>query len=486
MEKFQIEAITNKLKKAINLAITNNKYEDSLSLISLCAQILYQTNIEYYDVDLENNLKLLSTRLARDVNEYQHEDTIVFYDSFGLDNRGLAQIYLKALCPYNNVIYITYNDRLDYIPQIKKILSQNNSELKVIDRKKMNKVEQIKALEQIVLHYCPKVFFFYSVPDDVVATTVLYMYENRMQRYQINLTDHAFWLGAGCIDKCIEFRDYGASISVEYRGISEKNIVMIPYYPLIDTEKSFEGFPFEKKERKVIFSGGALYKTLSRDNLYYLTIDKILTQVPDTCFWYAGSGDDSKIQELKRKYPDRVFFTEERKDLYQLLVNCDLYYSTYPICGGLMFQYAAIAGKIPLTLKNNEITDDFLLNQKDLMVEFDSPEDLISECSRLLTDSVYYDVRSKEMINSVISPKRFDYIVNQLVDNKIKSGNYNFYQIDVDKFRRLYLDRFTEQNLNQILIRNNKDIYLVFRLMPIRVIKALFLKLAKRMRGKIK
>ena len=186
----------------------------------------------------------------------------------------------------------------------------------------------------------------------------------------------------------------------------------------------------EKKDKtKVIFSGGALYKTFSGDNLFYTTIDDILSQEKNVYFWYAGNGDDSKIKVLKEKFPKRVFFTKERKDLYQLLCNCDVYYSTYPICGGLMFQYAAIAGKVPLTLKNSEITDGFLLKQKDLHIEFLSPDDLKEECIHLLTDEVYCKNRSEEMKCAVISKEKFDSLVKQLVlrnieKNDIEMGSY--------------------------------------------------------------
>lgn len=485
MERFQIQNITNKLKLAIHSAIEKNKFEDSLQLISVCAQIMYQTNIEYYDSELENSLKLVSTKIVNFTDQYQSEDTIIFYDSFGLDNRGLAQIYLKALCPNHKVVYVTFSDRINNIPEICNILNINNSKIEIIERRRNSKVEQIKKLEKIIREYCPKIFFFYSVPNDVVATTVMYMYENKMQRYQINLTDHAFWLGAGCVDKCIEFRDYGASISEKYRKILKEHIVKIPFYPCINRKQEFEGLPFEKKDRKIIFSGGALYKTFSKDNLYYLTIDNILSKFSNTCFWYAGSGDDSKLQELIMKYPDRVFFTDERKDLYQLLLHCDVYYSTYPICGGLMFQYAASAGKVPLTLKNNEITDDFLLNQKELSVEFDSPDNLINECGKLLYDSEYYIKRTEEMCNSVIVPQDFDNLVNKLIENRIKTGDYTFQQIDVVKFRNLYLDRLLEKDLNQMLVKKN-NIYLIFRLMPIRTINGVYYKIIKKIMQLIK
>ena len=76
--------------------------------------------------------------------------------------------------------------------------------------------------------------FFYSLPDDVVGTTVMHFYDGYLMRYQINLTDHAFWLGSYCIDKCIDFRNYGAKISYEYRKIDSKKIVIIPFYPSIN------------------------------------------------------------------------------------------------------------------------------------------------------------------------------------------------------------------------------------------------------------
>ena len=69
-------------------------------------------------------------------------------------------------------------------------------------------------------------FVFYSTPEDVIGTTALYSYDGQFIRYQINLTDHAFWLGSQCFDKCIEFRSYGASISKEYREIQSSKITV--------------------------------------------------------------------------------------------------------------------------------------------------------------------------------------------------------------------------------------------------------------------
>lgn len=68
---------------------------------------------------------------------------------------------------------------------------------------------------------------------------------------------------------------------------------------------------------KRLFSGGALYKTFGGENKYYDIIDNILKKYKEVVFWYAGSGDDSKLKELMKKYPGRIFHTLERNDLFK-------------------------------------------------------------------------------------------------------------------------------------------------------------------------
>ena len=74
-------------------------------------------------------------------------------------------------------------------------------------------LKKIKQLNNFIQDEKTGHFFFYSYPDDVVATSVMNAYDGILRRYQVNLTDHAFWLGAKPVDICIEFRDYGAIVS---------------------------------------------------------------------------------------------------------------------------------------------------------------------------------------------------------------------------------------------------------------------------------
>ena len=163
LEKKEIENLVSYLKKAIEKEYNRKNYEMVLELISNAATILYNTNIYYVDDDLEEYLKKVSNCV---VSEKFHNrdttDTVLFFDGFGLNDRGLAQIYLKALCSEKHVVYVTYKDCIDRIPDIVNIVDSSKSKISWIDRKNGNYVSRIEELNRIVLREKPKYFFFYS------------------------------------------------------------------------------------------------------------------------------------------------------------------------------------------------------------------------------------------------------------------------------------------------------------------------------------
>lgn len=215
MEKVQ------KIKSNIATAIRKDDYTNALELISLAGNILYNYNQYYSDENLEENIKVISEGiLGKSELDNLNEDTVIFYDGFGLDTRGLAQIYLLALCNFKKVIYVTNEKRRNSLPTIKKILKNGNHISYFLPE--LSKIDKIGELKKIIDQVKPKSIFMYTYPSDVIITTILHHYTNIIDRYQVNLTDHAFWLGNTCIDYCIEFRDYGAYISNKYRNIPKE------------------------------------------------------------------------------------------------------------------------------------------------------------------------------------------------------------------------------------------------------------------------
>lgn len=478
MKKSEFLKLIDKLKRVIISLTKKKRYEDSLNVTALCARLLYEANIVYIDELLEDNLRTISEKLEIKNVFNPDKNTVIFYDGFGLNNRGLAQIYLKALCSFKKVIYVTHKNHINRIPDLQKIVRESENEIRYISGN--TKIDQIKELNNIITEYGPKHFIFYTIPDDVVGTVIMYLYSGIITNYQINLTDHAFWLGAEALDICVDFRNYGASISAEYRGINKNKIVCLPYYPIIDEEIAFEGYPFDvKSDQKVIFSGGSLYKTLGDGNKYYDIVDYILRKHNNTIFWYAGNGDATEINKIINRYPGRAYLTNERKDLHQILQHSYFYLSTYPVCGGLMFQYAAKAGKLPVTLKHSNISDDFLLNQESLGIEFSTIDEVYEEIDRLIKDEEYHKKEEQKMLQAVVSAEEFNKTVRELIVGNYKCLQHiKFTHIDTSSFRQIYMDEMTNEKINQLI--SKKENLFLLKYTPIRFVTGAVFKIIKK------
>lgn len=459
-----VDAEYKRLKIIIEKAILSENFEKALAAISVASSLLYSWNQRYVDNFLEESISKVAegtiTSTIRDAD--QKSDTILFYDCFGLDTRGLAVIYLKALAHIGNKVYyvvpITAKDKQ---PEIDKAIC--NSNVKRVYYSSNRYYDKLKELQEIFNEYKPSKAFLYTSPDDSSGIAA-FMQMKKVVRYQINLTDHAFWLGKNAFDYCLEFRNYGASISLNERGISKDRIVLMPYYPYIDKNYGFQGFPFETESKKIIFSGGALYKTIDSTGTFYYIVSEILKKNEDVIFLYAGSGDDFYLKQLQAKFVNRVFYIEERKDLYQILRHVTLYLSTYPMIGGLMMQYAAIAGKIPVTLWHGDENSGILINQESRKIEYKDKEELISDVNRILNDSNYREERETLLEGSVISEQEFYEELRNVIKKQRTKYNIDFTSVDSRRFRQDYVNRFSFDNfLKSIPVKRNVSLIREYR-----------------------
>ena len=442
-----IEKFIEQLKQDILECVYNKEIDNSLTLIKLYAEVAYNFNQFFVDEDIENCLIKLTEYLLEKESFIPNEEIVLFYDGFGLNSRGLIQIYLKALCKIKKVVYVTNISAKNNIPDILEILKQYNGV--AVFLKKKSDISNILYFNKLIYNYKPMYMFMYTYPQDVICPIVFNNYKGIVKRYQINLTDHAFWIGRNSFDYDIEFRNWGASLSYYERKIDKDKMVLLPFYPYVNNQQKFLGYPADFHNKRFIFSGGSLYKTLGGNNYYYRIVDYILRN-HDVIFWYAGSGCRKEMDKLIDKYPGRIFLTEERVDFFQILQRCEFYLSTYPICGGLMFQYAAKANKIPVTLKNNDIVSDFLINQDKLGIEFCSFVDIKDEINKLLCNKYYLKMKNKNMNNSLITELEFE----KQLENLLKIGNTD-YKIDLKMYD---LKNLKDEYRGQISIN---DIYIL-------------------------
>lgn len=443
------EARIKKLKNRAWELIKKGCNSAALQIISAIASFYYSANQKYTDASLEEMLSAFDFPVKTGALK-PSADTVLFYDGFGLDIRGLAFIYVKALCEKGyHVIYLVDEKRINDLPCIGGMLQKYAGEMVHIPRR-LDDMERAVFIAETAVNRNPASAMLYTTPSDASGVLAFTRMPKGIMRYQINLTDHAFWLGVHAFDYCIEFRNYGASVSEYYRKTDRSALLIQPFYPGDSYTGDFKGFPFERGEHDfVVFSGGALYKTKNPEGTYYQIVRKILNGYPDVKFWYAGFGENLQMDKLCADFKGRVFYTAERKDLSLIMRNCDVYLSTYPISGGLMSQYAAAAGCYPLTLKGGPYNEGVLLDNGDCRLLWDSTEELLQEFNRLYRDAEYREKISRAIRRCVISEEVFA----DNLDGIIKTGKSVFPTVtektDTSAFQKLYDSGKDEKQLQQ-------------------------------------
>lgn len=478
-KKDKIKATLDKLKMLSDSSYKRGNYENVLKLTSIYADICYQYNQVYKDEYIEEVLLDVKKRILKNSEYEPNPNIVLFYDGFGLDLRGWAASYSRALTSLGySVIYVVSKQSMGKIPHIISELDLTKSSVVYLDQN-MSWINRAKGINSIFLQYKPTSAFFYTNPSDVAAA-VAFSNNKSAVKFQIDLTDHAFWIGINAFDYILESREMGASIAKYYREIPEKKILRLDCVPYLNKDISREPLPFDITREKYIFTGGALYKTLGDiELLYYKTIRHVLERYTEMKFLYVGEGDSSEIKKLQCDYPNRVFLLHERSDFFWIMQNCVIYINSYPMFGGLMMRYAALAHKIPVTLKHNNDSDGLLINQDQLGIEFDSFQDYINEIDLLLDDEQYRKSKEGLVYDSVMNEIEFASSLDMLIQNH--STPYSFDRIekfDTTEFRKEYEKRFSVKTVYKLMAK--KENIFLFLHFPVEFAMGVLLKIRER------
>lgn len=451
-----VDKVINKLKLLIDVDINNERYEKAINTVKTLAEVYYGYNQIYTDIELEEKLLFIRDNiLSKNIYDVD-KDCVFFYDGFGLDLRGLAVVYARALTSLNyHVIYACPDTMRGKIPRIISEFDMDKTEIIYINKSRRN-IERIKQIDSIFTKYKPRSAFFYTTPWDVEGA-MAFSNNSSTIKFQIDLTDHAYWIGINAFDYIINGREMGASIAHYERGISRNRLIKLDCSPYINRDICERPLPFDIRTTKYVFTGGALYKTLGdKGLLYYKTIDNILENFKDISFLYAGSGNDGEIKKIISKYPGRAYLIAERPDFYELIKHCILYINSYPMFGGLMMRYAALAGKIPITLKHSSDADGILFNQEKLGIEYDDYDEFINEIHRLLSDDIYRAKKEDMLINSVMTEDDFARNLNLLIEEKRTEYSFNnIEKFDTTEFRNEYKKRYTNEQLYKTIAKKS-------------------------------
>ena len=483
----KVNGLLTKLNDIAVKAIKKEKYEKAMAAISSSAKIQYMYNQRYTDSKLERDIVEIAKRekkkYANDISKMQiKNNTVMFYDGFGLDTRGVAIMYLNALAKNNyHIIYVTKQGVENQQPEIHKILKMAKVTWKYIPMRQSYS-KWMDELTKTIIETNPKALYFYTTPDDVAGAVSFALFHDVCNRYLIDLTDHAFWLGTKSNDYFLGSREMSASNQYFKRHIPKEKLIKLGVNLLVEEGLEHDGLPFDVEHSRYVFSGGSLYKTLGDEgNQFYRIVDHILKNHKAINFLYAGAGDKSQMEHILKKYPGRAFLIDERRDFYYLIKHCTLYLNTYPMFGGMMMKYSALAGKLPITLRHNADSDGLLLNQKQAKIEYDQIDDLLKDVDKLLNDEEYLKEREKMLNGTVITEERFVNNVRGVIEEQKTDYEHSITEIDTTNFQKEFYERFNyKKERDRIVNYINRSLYWSMPWMFIVAIKKVVQELLKR------
>lgn len=438
-----VKKVYSKLRKSAIQEYDKKNYEMSVKYIKTLSRVMYTYNIKYNDNGMEELLEKISKKCLK-INKYTaNEKKILFIDTQGKDRRGLSLIYVDALMESGyNIIYVTENINKSNYTRIERLVKKSNGCVYVVNSN--DEIKKAKRILSIIKKEKPSKMLLHTFPDDTVNAMVFYACAGIAERYRINLTDHAFWIGTKAMDYLIEFRNLGGVKSVKKRKIPEEKLLLLPYYPSDNSEVKFKGFAFDIEGKRIIYSGGSTYK-LAGSDLWFRLIKHILDNYDDTIVYYNGNANDKElINWIKSNgYTGRFIYEAEREDFEDVMKRCYVYVNTYPVSGGLMTQYAAKNGKVPISLVTDVEGMKQLFISPKAEMEFlsDDYNKIIEYTDKILSDEKELIRCQEEIKEYIIKKEDFEEGLRSVLENKYTKYKLNVKQRDTLDYKSISMER---------------------------------------------
>lgn len=419
------------IKHLAQKEVKRGEYRKAMAHIRHCSSLAGQFNWIYEDDEIETLMQQISAAVIctnKRQNEF-HTDRWVLYDDW-CTSYVLALQWIEAMAQTGKqILYITSRDlskkkrSADIIDRIEVF---PNVQIKIL--KKGTEFERAQEIFDSIIDFGAVKVVLHKNPVLSPCNLALYALPEQVKVYLINLSDQTFWIGAKAIDYCLEFRNFGASVSVQRRGLKREQLLMVPFYPA-DDKNVFEGIPVERKDNQVlIFSGGDYYKTLNEKGTYWKLVKKLLNNYPQLVFLFATKNipeGDSEIRQFinSNNFENRFIYINFRPDIYQVFAHCDIYMGTCPTSGSLMTGLACVNAKPILQFYEPGTTDDeteqsVCFNEK-YDISYSDEVLFMKEADKLITDSGYRKKQGDRLQRAIISQHQFNLLVKETLYSDI-------------------------------------------------------------------
>jgi len=442
------------LKKEAEKSFRNGNFDEAMHYLDVCSNIASQFNLDYADFEIESLYKQIAEKTVKQLAGYEPlSDHWILYDDFCTTYvLGLQWLEAMALSG-KQILYVTtrnVNEESRHKNILDRVAEFDNVTVKIIPQG--NTFERAQALYDVLVRFKASKLVMHKRPVISVMDLVLPILPKWMVSYVINLSDQTFWLGAKYINYCLEFRQFGASVSLQRRGLKREQLLMVPFYPA-DDRNAFVGFPPECTDDKiVVFSGGDFYKTLDDKRIYWHLIRQILNKYPQVVFLFATKNIPEGDRDIRKfikenHFENRFIYISFRSDIYQVFAHCDIYMGTSPTSGSLMSQLAAINAKPILQYYESGTPDDeteqaICINDS-FGISFSDEESFMHEADSLITDKAYRQQQGERLQRAMMQHEQFNKLVLDTLETNKTQMPIHDYVIDYEGLdnRWFYLEK---------------------------------------------
>ena len=420
------------------------EFDETLNYISTLAHWAYMYNFIYTDADLEELLRKCALKISTEYISSSNKDRVILFDTCGFDNRGLIQIYVRALIENNYDFLLIYNDKLSNIPVTSREIEKYGRG-KILSFNEETISKKIELVLSEIRTFNPSKILLDIVPWDVMSLACSSLVKN-CKVFNINGTDHAFWLGTTILDYNLEFRRFGYTISIEKRGLKKEQLILNSYYPILNGKIDKDDLPKFTSNTIKLLTGGASYKFLGNKLYFFQIVDILLESCDSAILMIAGYVDDILKESVsKMKHKKRVYFIGVRKDIDLVFEYCDIYLNSYPFGGGLMTQLAAVNKKPILSLidEYNEhfsYIDECVFPYGDKLYSKHNVDELVSYFKSLTGSHVFRKSEGESLCNGIVTVSNFNKKLKKILEGEIEKMEDFRDVVDYDSFLRYYLE----------------------------------------------
>lgn len=433
------------IKSDIKNSISRGKIERSFELLDQYAIICQGINDHFRDDEIESYLKQISSIIlpVATLNGNVREKSIVFYDQIGT-TVCLGLQYLRALVDLGYDITYVFESPIRHAKEV--LLNEVKSCCKsyyIFEGK--STVEKAKEIQRIILESGSSKLITHFSAEGALAACVLYSLSG-IERYRIVPGDHHYHMGIDCYEHYFDYRDFAIKVSVEERKVPMTKVHRLTYYPIIDSQEPFKGFPGQTKNNVVILAAGAEYKF--HGSSWFFDFSKwLLNNNEHTVIVFLG-GESLQLRKYvcDNQFENRFLLLGYRTDFVECMKHSDIFLNSYPMGGGLVGLTAVNLG-IPVLSHydeynglQNSIRSFMGAEDVDSPISFYDDNKMKEYATRLINDNDFRKqegVRVKEMTQT---RSRFTNQLGEVLEN-------NSYVVRTITNKSCNLDKRTESYL---------------------------------------